>query len=298
MWLSWLWSGSFLWFLEEWLLAASNVGMIYQGHVDQTFGMPILGLILNLCWSFLFTFDVDGANRADPIMLALHLIILLQVIWYGPKEFAFGGTNAENNSISNKFRTGWPLYLLLVGCTVPCLGLMGALVQEEGWDWSHNQLFYLLQLITAVQFLSMLASRGNARGQRLFIPITKSLALLMGWIYQPTSVSSWACFTTILVNVLYIVALHICFLRPSEFVTWRNYLWGSPNQPNVGGSPVLMSPTSSINLYPSSMQQQPMNELLLNNSGVVYEPPIQQNEPFDTGGAKCEMHLQQPMQTK
>ena len=222
------------WYLEEAFLLTAKTFIILQGLRDETFGMPLPGVILNTAWALLFSFYVSTVYLVDQVSFFMHFVILFQVIVYGPKEF-FAGQRV-------------PLYVLLVICTVPTLGLVRALIDEEGRQWSHNQLFYAFMLVTSILFVHMLLSRGDARGQNMVVAVCKCAGMACGWLYQHTAVVSWLCFGSFLADVVYIYLLYLCLEKPTEFHTWRNFL---------------------VNETPTT------RPLMVNrhNNGVIYHPP-------------------------
>lgn len=112
---------------------------------------PCWALPSTFSWGFWSSFYVDTVHLVNQLNFATHLIILGQILVFAPKEF-FEGQRL-------------PLYGLLVACVLPCLGLMRALIAEEGQEWAETHLFYGCRLITSILFVHMLLSRGDGRGQ-------------------------------------------------------------------------------------------------------------------------------------
>ena len=231
------------WYIEELCLLAWMALLVWQGFRDENFGMPLLGLILNFSWSFSFSIPgrtVIHVYFVDQVYFLLSLIILFQVIFFGTKEF-FDGRRL-------------PLYGLITVTLIPSMGLMHALVTEEGRPWAHNQLFYIVMLITSFLFLHMLLSRGDARGQHVLASACKTAGLFCGWIYQPHAVTGWACFGALLVDTAYILLLYLCQEQPHSFQSWREFLLSTNGENST------------------ECQQQTSNYLLVKENQADYHP--------------------------
>lgn len=64
--------------------------IIRRGFLDHTYGMPLVALCANLSWEFIFSFIFPHDPVQRPVNIAwlsLDLIILLQLLQYGPREF-------------------------------------------------------------------------------------------------------------------------------------------------------------------------------------------------------------------
>jgi hypothetical protein len=65
--------------------------IIRQGFLERTYGMPLAALCVNLSWEFVFAFVYphDLPQRAvNVVWLVFDLVILTQLLLYGPREFA------------------------------------------------------------------------------------------------------------------------------------------------------------------------------------------------------------------
>src|SRR5918995_4954032 len=65
--------------------------IIRQGFLDRTYGIPAAALCANLSWEFLFSFVYphDLPQRAvNVVWFTFDLVILVQLLLYGPREFA------------------------------------------------------------------------------------------------------------------------------------------------------------------------------------------------------------------
>jgi hypothetical protein len=65
--------------------------IIRRGFLDRTYGMPLVALCANLSWEFIFSFLFPHGPLQRPVNVvwfSLDLIILYQLLRYGPREFA------------------------------------------------------------------------------------------------------------------------------------------------------------------------------------------------------------------
>ena len=64
--------------------------IIRRGFLDHTYGMPLVALCANLSWEFIFSFVFPHGPVQRPVNIVwfcLDLIILYQLLRYGPREF-------------------------------------------------------------------------------------------------------------------------------------------------------------------------------------------------------------------
>ncbi len=65
--------------------------IIRRGFLDETYGMPLVALCANVSWEFIFSFVHPHGPVQRPVNIVwflLDLIILFQLLKYGPREFA------------------------------------------------------------------------------------------------------------------------------------------------------------------------------------------------------------------
>jgi hypothetical protein len=65
--------------------------IIRRGFLDHTYGMPLVALCANLSWEFIFSFVFPHGPVQRPVNVVwffLDLIILYQLLRFGPREFA------------------------------------------------------------------------------------------------------------------------------------------------------------------------------------------------------------------
>src|ERR1700704_5716639 len=65
--------------------------IIRRSILDHTYGMPLAALCANISWEFLFSFIYPPniiQHIVNLIWFSLDLIILIQLLRYGPREFS------------------------------------------------------------------------------------------------------------------------------------------------------------------------------------------------------------------
>jgi hypothetical protein len=137
--------------------------IIRQGFLDRTYGMPLAALCANLSWELVFSFVYphDLPQRAvNVVWLVFDLVILAQLLLYGPREFA-----------------DLPRRLFYAASAVALATAFGAVVavtlQFGDFDGAYSA--FGSNLIMSILFVTMLYSRRSLRGQS--VPIA---ALKMG----------------------------------------------------------------------------------------------------------------------
>ena len=64
--------------------------IIIRGFRDQAYGMPMVAICANISWEFIFAFIYpinDIQQKFTMIWFALDIVILMQYLIYGRKEF-------------------------------------------------------------------------------------------------------------------------------------------------------------------------------------------------------------------
>ena len=137
--------------------------IIRQGFRDRTYGMPLAALCANLSWELIFSFvhPHDPLQRSVNIVwFAFDLVILFQVLRYGPREFP-----------------GLPVrlfYALFGLALVTGFGTVLTITLEFG-DFDAAYSAFGQNLMMSALFVAMLISRGSLRGQSLAIAVCKML---------------------------------------------------------------------------------------------------------------------------
>ncbi len=158
-----------------WTLAYALI--IKRGWEDRTYGMPIVALCANLSWEFIFVFVFphDVLQRAvNATWLALDLVIFLQVLFFGPKEFPTLPL--------------WFFRVLVLGGLVLGFGAVFSVTVEFS-DYQGAYAAFGQVTMMGVLFLWMLYARRSLRGQSFAIAVCKmwgsALAAGAFWLYEP-----------------------------------------------------------------------------------------------------------------
>lgn len=167
--------------------------IIRRGFLDETYGMPLVALCANVSWEFIFSFVHPHGPVQRPIntvWFLLDLIILFQLLRYGPREFAGLSKGA--------FYAMFGLALVTSFCSV-------LFVTYEFDDWDGAYSAFGQNLLMSVLFITMLYARRSLRGQSCPIAISKmlgtALASIAFYLYSPLSEGS------ILLSFLYVAIL-------------------------------------------------------------------------------------------
>lgn len=151
--------------------------MIKRGWEDGTYGMPIAALCANLSWEFIFVcvFPQDPLQRAvNATWLALDVVILAQVLRFGPKEFP--------NLPPLAFRVA-----VLGGLVLGFGGVFSVTVEFSDYQGAYAAFGQVV--LMGLLFPCMLYARGSLRGQSFLIALSKMFgsALAAGafWLYAP-----------------------------------------------------------------------------------------------------------------
>src|ERR687893_536829 len=151
--------------------------MIRRGFLDRTYGMPLVALCANLSWEFIFSFVYphDLPQRAvNVVWFSFDLVILLQLLLYGPREFADLPRRA--------------FYAVLALALAASFGAVLAVTLEfDDFDGAYSA--FGQNLMMSVLFLAMLYGRNSLRGQSVSIALLKmggtALASFAFYFYNP-----------------------------------------------------------------------------------------------------------------
>jgi len=167
--------------------------IIRRGFIDETYGMPLVALCANISWEFIFSFLYPHGPVQHPVDLvwfSLDLIILFQLLRYGPREFA--------DLTKREFYPMFGLALATSFCAILS-------VTQEFDDWDGAYSAFGQNLLMSTLFVAMLRARGSPRGQSVPIAIFKmlgsGLASIAFYLYSPLSEGS------VLLPFLYIATL-------------------------------------------------------------------------------------------
>jgi hypothetical protein len=167
--------------------------IIRRGFLDRTYGMPLVALCANLSWEFIFSFVYphDLPQRAvNVVWFSFDLVILLQLLLYGPREFADLPRRA--------------FYAVLALALATSFGVVLAVTYEfDDFDGVYSA--FGQNLMMSVLFIAMLRSRGSLRGQSVGIALSKlggtALAAFAFYFHNPDYAGS------VLLPLLYVTTL-------------------------------------------------------------------------------------------
>ena len=183
--------------------------IIRQGFLDSTFGMPLAALCANVSWEFIFAFVYphDLPQRAvNVVWFSLDLIILVQLLLYGPREFS-----------------GLPRRLFYAAFALALATAFGAVLtitlQFGDFDGAYSA--FGQNLMMSVLFVTMLHARGSLRGQSVSIAALKmggtALASFAFYFFNPDYDGS------VLLPFLYVAILvfDAVYLVATAVFAWR-----------------------------------------------------------------------------
>ncbi len=167
--------------------------IIRRSFLDRTYGMPLVALCANLSWEFIFSFvhPHDLPQRAvNVVWFSFDLVILLQLLLYGPREFAYLPRRA--------------FYAVLALTLATSFGAVLAVTYEfDDFDGVYSA--FGQNLMMSVLFIAMLRSRGSLRGQSVGIALLKmggtALASFAFYFHDPDYAGS------VLLPFLYVAIL-------------------------------------------------------------------------------------------
>ena len=156
--------------------------IIRRGFLDRTYGMPLVALCANLSWEFIYSFVYphDLPQRAvNVVWLSFDLVILIQLLLYGPREFA--------DLPRRLFYAAFALALATAFGAV-----LAVTLEFDDFDGAYSA--FGQNLMMSILFLTMLYSRGSLRGQSVSIAALKmcgtALASFAFFFFNPDYDSS------------------------------------------------------------------------------------------------------------
>ncbi|MEH1881763.1 transmembrane-type terpene cyclase [Nostoc sp.] len=136
--------------------------IIERGFRDKTYGMPLLALCLNISWEFIFSFVLPHKSIqhiVDFVWLFLDTVILIQLLWFGSREF-------------RDLRK--PAFYIAFGLTLATSFFTIFFISSQIKDGGVNTAFGQNLLMSGL-FITMLYQRKSLRGQSIWIAICKLL---------------------------------------------------------------------------------------------------------------------------
>ena len=156
--------------------------IIRRGFLDRTYGMPLVALCANLSWEFIFSLVFPHGPLQRPVNVvwfSLDLIVLYQLLRYGPREFA---------RLSKKVFYA----MVALGFCMAFLAVLFITLEFEDFDGVYSA--FGQNLMMSVLFIVMLYSRKSLRGQSLSIALTKMGGTALasaGFLFFSVSYEEW-----------------------------------------------------------------------------------------------------------
>lgn len=178
--------------------------IIIRGFQDQTYGMPLVALGLNISWEFRYTFITphwEPYIYSNIIALSLDTLILCQTLCFWRTEFP------------KLTKTGfYSRFLLLLLLSYLTIYLTSQIMNDEiGFYIAFWQ-----NLLMSILFIAMLKFRNNLRGQSIYIGNTKMLGTLAASLafslYDPVNKGSifmnFIYLSIFILDVVYIILIY------------------------------------------------------------------------------------------
>jgi hypothetical protein len=151
--------------------------IIRQGFLHRTYGMPLVALCANISWEFIFAFVYphDLPQRAvNVVWLSFDVVILVQLLLYGPREFATLPRRLFYAAFALALATAFGAVLTVT-------------LQFDDSDGVYSA--FGQNLMMSILFVTMLYSRGSMRGQSVWIAVLKmvgtALASFSFYLFNP-----------------------------------------------------------------------------------------------------------------
>jgi hypothetical protein len=141
---------------------ATYILIIRRSFLDHTYGMPLVALCANISWEGIFSFIYPPfiiQHVVNLVWFALDTVIFIQLLRYGPREFADLSKRAFYGVCSLTLLTGFGAVFLT---TIE--------FHDSGVYSAFGQ-----NLMMSVLFLMMLYRRRSLRGQSFSIALCKLL---------------------------------------------------------------------------------------------------------------------------
>lgn len=175
--------------------------IIFRGFRDETYGMPMVAICANLSWEFIFAF-IHPQNaiqqKITMIWFALDIVILLQYLLYGRKDF--------KKYLSAKLF--YASFILTLGVSY----LIILTLTQEFHDFDGRYTAFSQNLMMSGLFISLFFWHGNGKGQSLLIAICKMLGTLCAsiafYIYFRTDLITMMSGAILFYDLLYIGLLY------------------------------------------------------------------------------------------
>lgn len=177
--------------------------MIKRGLEDRTYGMPIAALCANLSWEFIFVFIFPHGPLqliVNATWLVLDLIILAQVLVFGPNEFPD--------------LPRWTFRAMVLGGLALGFGAVFSITVEFS-DYQGAYAAFGQVTLMGILFPCMLYARRSLRGQSLAIALCKMCGSMLAagafWFYEPI-VEGSVLLPFLFISGFILDALYVCLV--------------------------------------------------------------------------------------
>lgn len=213
--------------------ALAYIAIIYRGFKDQSYGMPIVPLTLNLAWEVVFAFIIPPYGSADSLLIPhgalkaqaiftiwalLDLVILYTFLRYGYRHFA------DRYHVSRGQWLGFTLAMLVFSFAIMVTG--GHFFWQFEEYFNNDQIegakliAFVQNAIMSISFIAMYHARGSVEGQSFTIAWAKWIGTSMtgGIIYILSRPDEWYFVGTFIIaifiaDVYYMVVIYRALRR-------------------------------------------------------------------------------------
>ena len=196
-----------------WMVAYALI--IRRGHLDRSYGMPLVAVCVNISWEFIFTFLIPHEQPQQDInrgWLILDLFILWQLLRYWRSDF------------------GRLDHVVFYPFTVAALLASFGLIYTMALEFDHCGAYSAFgqNFLMSILFMIMLFQRNSLVGQSVYIALVKmagtALASLAGYLFVPLAQQS-AVLQYLFVSIFFFdlsYAVAICYIaRKLNVPEWR-----------------------------------------------------------------------------
>jgi hypothetical protein len=152
--------------------------IIYKSIKDQTYGMPLWALTLNLGWEFTFSFIYPPGDLIFAKIIFITWLVLDFIILY--TFFKYGYKDLKCKNIINKREVYIFIIIILIFSIIFMVLAVNefSVLYEDNITQASGFIANLQNLIMSILFVSMILNRGNTLGQSIYIGIFKWIGTL------------------------------------------------------------------------------------------------------------------------
>ena len=187
--------------------------IIFRGFRDKAYGMPMVAICANISWEFIFAFihpQNDLQQKITMIWFALDIVIVMQYLLYGRKEF--------KKYLSNT------LFYASFFITLGVSFLIILTITQDFNDFEGKYTAFSQNLMMSGLFISLLFWRGNIKGQSLAIAVFKMLGTLCAsiafYLYFKTSLITIISIAILIYDWIYIVLVYKLSRKNHSYISF------------------------------------------------------------------------------